>query len=109
MNLKFTGPVIDTMTDKRGTLYLIIEERTTGQPVPQKVQCYTRPIADIARNVHVGDVVSVEVTLSANRWDPPDGRPRVWFDGLKATFIEVGQPRTLPPPPPSQGDDDVPF
>lgn len=89
MNIKFTGKCIDAMTDKRGTLYLIIEDGVNGTPTPQKVKCWGRGIDAAARAIRKGDLVQVEAKLGANRWDPGDGRPPMWFDGLQATFIEV--------------------
>lgn len=111
MNIKFTGACVDTTTDKRGTLYLIIEESSTGKPVPQKVKCFGRGIADAARAVRIGDMVHVEGKLSANRWEPPGGGTALWFSDIQANFIEVqpGDTKTKQPEPPPFDDGDVPF
>lgn len=111
MIVKFTGKCIDTMADKRGTLYLIVEESSEGKPLPQKVKCWGRAIEAAAKGVRPGDTVTIEARQEARRWEPKDGSPPVWFDGLNAVFIEVavpdGDPRGNPQP--VEDIDDVPF
>lgn len=111
MNFHLTGKCIDRTIDKRGTISLIVEEFTTGSPVPQKVECYGKAMEAAARAVKRGDTVNFKVTLKASPWNPPGNLPRVWFEKLQATFIEVIDGRSVPPPdgPIDINNDDVPF
>lgn len=109
MICKFTGKCIDTMRDKRGTLFLIVEESSEGKPLPQKVKCWGRGIAEAAQVVRVGDTVTIEARQEARRWEPKDGGDAVWFDGLNALFIEVGAGAPKGNPPADVDDSDVPF
>ncbi len=109
---KFKGPCVDTMRDKKGTLFLIIEESTEGKPVLQKVRCWSKDVAAIANEVRIGDVVSVEAQVGAKAWTPQGESKQIYFDGTEAKRLSVAGKPVAKETPPAPSDDEldmVPF
>ncbi len=108
---KFKGPCVDLMRDKKGTLFLIIEENSEDKPVLQKVRCWSKDVAAIANEVRIGDVVTVQAQVSCRPWTPAGENKPTYFDSHEAKRLVVAsdKPAAKKPEPEVDDLDGVPF